>query len=122
MYSRYTPNEKGGFDRKLVRTERDSPPSEQRPLFPNVGPEPAAQPPMSDVKIPVHTAPSRREHPHPPPQRPLFTLGNLLPGDMNVEDLLIMAVLVLILMEEGASGTVVMSALLLYLVLGKLEE
>ena len=53
---------------------------------------------------------------------PPLSLRRLLPADTDLEDLLILAILVLLLMEEGESATVILCAVLAYFVLGRLED
>ncbi len=60
--------------------------------------------------------------PRGPEPWPPLSLRRLLPADTDLEDLLILAILVLLLMEEGESGTVILCAVLAYFVLGRLEE
>ncbi len=74
------------------------------------------------------TGPPGRHRPPGPPipggpePWPPLSLRSLLPADTDLEDLLILAILVLLMMEEGESGTVILCAVLAYFVLGRLEE
>lgn len=152
MYSRYIPNQSGGYDRRLVPDPpppaapapgpppgRPSPPPEP----PGSPPTPPSGPPRRPESAPVGPPPGRP----PPGPRPLFgdspvgggfrpqgpgrggpglpgglfapggPLGRLLPRSPDTEDLLILAVLLLAMKEDGAASLELLIAAALYLLL-----
>ena len=155
MYSRYIPNEQGGFDRRRVpeptngggkqtgdgaRQSADS--RQQRPQSAPGGHDPPprpAGPPAQPQRSPAAPGPAvpgafrpgpGRPRPGPPPgMRPggfqlpgaLFgsggLLGGLLPRGLDADDLLILAVLLLAMRQDGAAGTELLLAGVLYLLL-----
>ena len=154
MYSRYTPNASGGFDRRQFPDEADlrtaqgrAPPQVQehntdRPIlntssvgagFPDPPPTVAAPagagfPGSSSRPMRFRPASSRRPPPAGPgnsgtPVPPLLPggllgpdglLGQLLPHGLDSEDLLILAILVLSMKQDGAAPTELLIAAGLY--------
>ena len=124
MYSRYLPDGRGGYRRQPHRPE---PP---HPHMPQREPEP---PPPPAPQLPRPTAPPQNRRPMRQPTAPTRAgpMGRPPPGsfpggghgallrDLDAEDLLILAVLLLAMREDGASGMELMIAAGLYLVLGK---
>ena len=174
MYSRYTPNASGGFDRRQLPDEADlraaqgrAPPDggmqdaeckmqnegagngETDPSTPlrsaqddRVGAHsvrpPAPQMGGQDDRVGAHSVRPPVPHPHQPPPPPhspsqpppgihppppLFggllgpdgLLGQLLPHGLDTEDLLILAILLLSMKQDGASPTELLIAVGLYL-------
>ena len=140
MYSRYTPNEHGGYDRRelpdaedlrLAQSRPPPPaPEEHSPPPPRVRPPAEAEPgPAADAIPgcdPPHLAPSpsrrMRFRPAPPPPPPALggllgpggLLAQLLPHGLDSEDLLILAILLLSMKQDGASPTELLMAAGLY--------
>ena len=120
MYSRYIPDQRGGFVRTSVP---DRPPAPAAPQVTDAGPAPPVPPPPPGPPVPGRTGPggSRppgfRRGPGPPPGfRP--TLPGPLSGlfrRRDPEDWLILAVLVLGLLSDGADMTTALLAAGLYL-------
>ena len=149
MYSRYTPNASGGFDRRQLPDEADlraaqgrAPPSDGRQnaecKMQNGGAGNGETDPSTplrsaqDDRVGAHTVRPPVPHPpppqpppgiHPPPPPPLFggllgpdgLLGQLLPHGLDTEDLLILAILLLSMKQDGASPTELLIAVGLYL-------
>ena len=159
MYSRYTPNENGGYDRRELpdaadlRLAQSRPPppgtEEHSPPPPQVGPPAEVQPgpekrgarqpeappaagkpgpeaprfappPSPDNRRPLRIRPGPPSGLQPPP--PLFggllgpggLLSQLLPHGLDSEDLLILAILLLCMKQDGAGPTELMIAAGLY--------
>ena len=144
MYSRYTPNASGGFDRQQLPDEADLRAAQGRapPGIGDQGLEPGNQtsaergesalPPAGtrsrvqrpaggrSVRPPVPRTPGI--HPPPPPPPPVFgsllgpegLLRQLLPHGLDTEDLLVLAVLLLSMKQDGASPTELLIAAGLY--------
>ncbi len=138
MYSRYTPNASGGFDRRQLPDEADLRAAQGRASPP--------QPPdsviLNEVKNPFSSSPNTgcprpmRFRPHPPrppqPPGPGFPgssapppilggllgseglLRQLLPRGLDSEDLLILAILLLSMKQDGATATELLIAVGLY--------
>ena len=166
MYSRYIPNESGGFDRRRVQESRDQIRGPDAPARRAAGPESAERgeqdaepgrrttrpaPPRPGGHDPPprpggHDPPSRpprpqmgpsgppprpqmgpppRPRPGPPGPRfpasgflgPEGLLGRLLPRGLDAEELLILAVLLLAMKQDGAGSTELLIAAALYLLL-----
>ena len=151
MYSRYTPNASGGFDRRQIPDEADlravqgrAPPdpvilSAQKDLLRGEAENPSPNPViLSEAKnpspLPPNPRPMRfRPRPRPPqPPEPGFPgpppppilggllgpeglLGQLLPRGLDSEDLLILAILLLSMKQDGATPTELLIAVGLYL-------
>lgn len=143
MYSRYTPNGNGGYDRRELPdagdlrqaqsrppppgTEEHSPPPPPIPPPAEPRPGPAAEPrpgfdPPRFVPGPG-PEPGRRMRFRPaPPPPPLFggllgpggLLSQLLPHGLDSEDLLILAILLLSMKQDGAAPTELLMAIGLY--------
>ena len=131
MYSRYTPNQNGGYERRRV------PNRPQRPAMPPPPPEPPHPPhdeqhPPHGTQHPSHgTQHLPHEPPHlpympPSPQRPpkpqpqgglLGGLSGLLHGKLQKGDLLMLAILYLILSEDEEDSSLPLIAIALYLIL-----
>ena len=144
MYSRYTPNASGGFDRRQLPDEADlraaqgrAPPSDE---VQNVGSRVEAREsaerrdgslpsagPRFRVRRPIGAQTARPQIPqtpgiHPPPPPGFFggllgpegLLGQLLPHGLDTEDLLILAVLLLSMKQDGASPAELLIAVGLY--------
>ena len=144
MYSRYTPNASGGFDRQQLPDEADLRAAQGRapPGIGDQGSGPGNQtsaergesalPPAGtgfrvqrpaggrSLRPPVPRTPGI--HPPPPPSPPVFggLLGpeglfrQLLPHGLDTEDLLILAILLLSMKQDGAKPTELLIALGLY--------
>lgn len=95
MYSRYTPNGAGGYDRRRI-PHRPPPPDPPAPVCP-----PPPPPPLKP----------------PPPPRPPGFLTNLLPGKLDKGDLLMLAILYLVFSEEDDDRLLPLLAVGLYLIL-----
>lgn len=137
MYSRYVPNQSGGYDRRLVP---DAPPPEPGPAGPEVpsagsgipnGPPRRSAPPAG-VETPGQIFPSAGKAPSRPPSfsprppplwppggLPVFggPLDRLLPRGLDTEELLILAVLLLAMKQDGAENAELLIAAALYLLL-----
>lgn len=124
MYSRYTPNQNGGYERRRV------PNRPQRPAMPPP-PEPP-HPPHGEQHPPHGTSYLPHEPPHlpymppsPPPRPPkpqpqgglLGGLSGLLHGTLQKGDLLMLAILYLILSEDEEDSSLPIIAIALYLIL-----
>ena len=155
MYSRYTPDGRGGYQRRTVlapeeqRVNRDPPDShpgqvlpltDQEPIGtesraapaeigrppPGVSPQAAGQSRQSPgLPGPGRPRPFLPSHPSGPSGQPPEARGrqpgglfSSLLGGLDWEDLLILAILVLCLKEDGADKTVIWIAAALYLLLG----
>ena len=151
MYSRYTPNASGGFDRRQLPDEADlraaqgrAPPSAQEhntdTPIPPASPAEAGFPGPPPRPMRFRPGPPRRPQsagsglpaPQPAPSAPVGAdfpgpssvlggllgangfLGQLLPHGLNSEDLLILAVLLLSMKQDGASPTELLIAVGLY--------
>lgn len=141
MYSRYTPNERGGFERRAVPDawEREAEDvgrgSGLEREAEGRGAERAAAPihpgghdpprPRRSAQIPPYPPPRPGA---PPPGQPsgfpipgLFgpegLLNRVLPRAADAEELLILAVLLLSMKQDGADGTELLIAAALYLLL-----
>ena len=157
MYSRYTPNASGGFDRRQLPDEADLRAAQGR-APPDRGMQNAeckmqnegAGNEETDPSTPLRSARDDRAgahsvrppvpHPHqppppphspsqpppgihPPPPPPILggllgpegLLGQLLPHGLDTEDLLILAILLLSMKQDGASPTELLIAVGLYL-------
>ena len=143
MYSRYTPNERGGYDRRALPdaadlrlaqsrppppgTEEHSPPPPPIPPPAEPRPGPAAEPcpgfdPPRFVPGPGPEPGCRMRFRPAPPPPPLFggllgpggLLSQLLPHGLDSEDLLILAILLLCMKQDGAGPTELMIAAGLY--------
>lgn len=108
MYSRYIPNESGGYDRRELPDAADLRAAQSRPP----PPPPEAMPPP----IPRPRPPRQL----PPPQGPRPSggrgglLAGLLPHGLDSEDLLVLAVLLLSMKQDGAGPTELLMAAGLY--------
>lgn len=109
MYSRYLPDGKGGYRRQAQTvTQAQEPP---RPPGMQHHPEPPRPP-----------GPRQGPMGRPPPGGfPGGGIGALLRG-LDTEDLLILAVLLLAMKNDGATGTELLIAAALYLLLGNGPE
>ena len=146
MYSRYIPNGNGGFERRIVDFPSPAPPQGPgaSPPFPPAGkgpgpPGPADRPPAPGPQAgpfpqqrPV-PQPGSRPQPGPflrplPPDRPPqgvpgpprpsgFGALSALLGRIDTEDLLILAILVLLMKKDGADPMTIAIAAGLYLFL-----
>ncbi len=141
MYSRYTPNESGGYDRRALpdaadlRAAQGRPPPEapQEPReaesaleSPGEARGPLASGPRGEpqrFRPPGTTPPGGRPPrpgpgPGPPPPGGPGGLGGLLsqllPHGMDTDDLLILAVLLLSMRQDGAGPTELLMAVGLY--------
>lgn len=143
MYSRYVPDGRGGYARKPMPSEPPRPPREPpeppaphagfrpgtggpppgpqavfQPPPPNHGPMngfppgPPPRPPQAQWPRPSHSG-----RPRPIPPGPGRLLQGLLGRSLDLDDLLILAVLVLALRADGADGLTVALAAGLYLML-----
>ncbi len=93
MYSRYIPNDNGGFDRTRIEPDPASPPNEPIPAAP--------------VRIP----PRQRA------QQSSGLLSLLRPPEMETVDWLILAVMVLSLLDGGEEPLTALTAAAIYLFL-----
>lgn len=127
MYSRYTPNENGGFDRRQLPDEADLRAAQGRAPPPEAPPESRADnretepQPLSVPRFRVRRPAPVGAHivrPQPTPFGGLLgadgLLGQLLPHGLDSEDLLILAVLLLSMKQDGASPTELLIAAGLY--------
>ena len=123
MYSRYTPDGNGGYYRQRlpdVGDRRPSPP----PPEPMPGPPGQGPPESPEYREPPVGMPPKRP-PRPGPPLPPSGMGilpdlggllnRLLPRGLDTEDLLILAVLLLSLKQDGAEPIQLLIALGLYL-------
>ena len=149
MYSRYIPNESGGFDRRRVQESRDQIRGPDAPARRAAGPESAERgeqdaepgrrtarpaPPRPGGHDPPSRPPRPQMGPSGPPPRPRpgppgprfpasgflgpeGLLGRLLPRGLDAEELLILAVLLLAMKQDGAGSTELLIAAALYLLL-----
>ncbi|MBR3077854.1 MAG: hypothetical protein IKH07_08020 [Oscillospiraceae bacterium] len=157
MYSRYIPNESGGFDRRRVQESRDQIRGPDAPARRAAGPESAERgeqdaepgrrtarpaPPRPGGHDPPSRPPRPQMGPSGPPPRPQMgppprprpgppgprfpasgflgpegLLGRLLPRGLDAEELLILAVLLLAMKQDGAGSTELLIAAALYLLL-----
>ena len=133
MYSRYIPNARGGFDRRTV----PDPPTAPDPVPPPAAPDLPRQPPGDGGRAPPrpNSLPPRpnplppRPNPAPPRPGPGWgppgpppglpgldgLLGRLLPRGLDAEDLLVLAVLLLAMRQDGAPGTELLLAAAIYI-------
>lgn len=139
MYSRYTPNASGGFDRRQLPDEADLRAAQGRapPLPPEYSQNPPPDPPTPAVPGALGPSPRPMRFRPAPPRRPPSAgsgspgpsapppilggllgpdglLGQLLPHGLDAEDLLILAILVLSMKQDGASATELLIAAGLY--------
>ena len=140
MYSRYTPNERGGYDRRRVAdawdrsAELPDPGSVRERGSGHREAESAAalihpgghDPPLAvrPGQAPPHPPPRSGPTPPQPPLVPipgLFgpegLLNRVLPRAADTEELLILAILLLSMKQDGASGQELLIAAALYLLL-----
>ena len=159
MYSRYTPNASGGFDRRQLPDEADlraaqgrAPPFDEMQNAEGImhneetrNRDQGAGDGGTDPSTPLRSAQDDRAgahsmrppsphvagmpppppipHPHQPPPPPILggllgpdgLLGQLLPHGLDAEDLLILAILLLSMKQDGASPTELLIAVGLYL-------
>ena len=120
MYSRYTPDGSGGFHRQQVPEAADLWQQGRPPPPPEPPPEPDT--PATGQEAPAILPPRRAPTGHPPsgssPGRlPDLgeTLARLLPKGLDTEDLLILAVLLLSLKQDGADPIQLLIAIGIYL-------
>ena len=130
MYSRYIPNPRGGYDRRLVPDPPAEPlargnkeqatgdkrkipagPGSPGPQFPagaGVPDGPPLRPPPFSSRPPPIGQPSAILGPN-------GLLGNFLPRGLDTEDLLVLAVLILAMKQDGAGPAELLIAAALYL-------
>ena len=130
MYSRYTPNGNGGYDRRELPDAGDLRQAQSRPPPPPPEehspppPPPAAGRPGPEARPAPGSGPGGarppglRPAPPPSPLGGLSGLGGLLsqllPHGLDSEDLLILAILLLCMKQDGASPTELLMATGLY--------
>ena len=137
MYSRYVPNAAGGFERRRIPEASDlsrTQPAGRAERSAEPGPDSAPPPPAAPRRdAPPEPAAARRPGGPGPPRshaapgdrrlRPSggtglpggAPLGWLLPRGLDAEDLLILAVLLLAMRQDGATGTELLIAAGIYL-------
>ena len=135
MYSRYIPNGAGGFVQQRIPDPPPAAPDSPPPAPPPI--PPPGEPPHSATADaarlhgtrPHSSQPGRPRPPLPPtmpiapePAGPFRLLGGLLPRSMDLEDWLVLAVLVLAMMDDGAESSEILIACALYLLLGGFED
>ena len=106
MYNHYIPQSDGSFRKNSVPEQNRRPPKPQPP------PPPPPKPP--DPPKPEPCAPSA---PPQPPQSPLALLKKLLPKDMDTTDLIIIALLLLIGLEDDCDDLAPILTIALYFLL-----
>ena len=106
MYNRYVPQSDGSYRRSSIREQRREPPPE--PLSPDPRPIPG---PSEPPDCPPH--PEYR----PRPPKAGSYLRNLLPADLDTEDLLVILLLLLMTGEGRDGGNLPLLTLALYLFL-----
>lgn len=122
MYSRYVPDGRGGYQRHGIPESRpeSSPPP---PPIPSDHPQPTQPQPSRPQFMP---SPHQRPRPGNPGRPPPGTDKGFLGGGglsglfrrLDTEELLILAILVLALKEDGADRSVIWIAVLLYFLMG----
>ena len=153
MYSRYTPNPSGGFDRRVVpdppllppqsdvaaHSVRHESPAQTRDQGSRIRDQGMAECGMQDAECkmrfpaedpgphsrdqkpfspPAPPRPGGPGPPAPPPMAPPFPfslLGNLFPRGLDAEELLVLAVLLLAMKQDGATGMELLIAAGIYL-------
>jgi len=113
MYNRYIPQSDGSYRRHSVPQQRREPPYQPPPPPPN---PPCDSCPTPPTPPPPPTPPSRTEHRCPPPRAGSY-LRNLLPADLDTEDLLVILLLLLMTGEGKEEGNLPLLTLALYLFL-----
>lgn len=116
MYNHYIPQSDGSFRRSSVPDQNRRP---QKPSPPPPPPKPPEQPKPPEPQKqeptppPVHEAPCRQAQ----PQSPLSFLKKLLPKDIDTADLIIIAILLLIGVEEDCDDLAPLLTIALYFLL-----
>ena len=113
MYNHYIPQSDGSFRRNPVPEQNRRPP---KPPAPPAPPPPPPKPPEPPKPEPCPPVP---EKPCPPaqPQSPLSFLKKLLPKDIDTADLIIIALLLLIAVEEDCDDLAPLLTIALYFLL-----
>lgn len=106
MYNRYVPQSDGSYRRSSVREQRREPPPE--PPSPDPRPIPGSSEPPD--------CPPHPEYRPRPPKAGSY-LRNLLPADLDTEDLLVILLLLLMTGEGRDGGNLPLLTLALYLFL-----
>lgn len=113
MYNRYIPQSDGSYRRHSVPQQRREPPQCQPPPPPPPEPSCGTCPPPPP---PPPSAPPKPERRCPPPRAGSY-LRNLLPADLDTEDLLVIVLLLLMTGEGREEGNLPLLTLALYLFL-----
>lgn len=108
MYNHYIPQSDGSFRRSSV-PEQSKRPAKQ----PTPPPPPPPKPPEPPLPPPCPPP----QHPAPPPQSLFSVLKKLLPKDMDAGDLIIIALLLLIGLEEDCDDLAPILTIALYFLL-----
>ena len=112
LYNRYIPQSDGSYRRRSVQDQRREPPPRQPPpepvYCPGPPPPPAPPPPQPCRKKP--------DYPCPAPGAGSF-LRNLLPADLDMEDLLVIVLLLLMNGDCKNDSNLPLLTLALYLFL-----
>ncbi len=106
MYNRYVPQSDGSYRRSSVREQRREPPPE--PPSPDPRPIPGSSEPPDCPPPPEY---------RPRPPKAGSYLRNLLPTDLDTEDLLVILLLLLMTGEGRDGGNLPLLTLALYLFL-----
>ena len=111
MYNHYIPQSDGSFRKNSVPDQSRRP---QKPSSPSPPPPPPPEPPKQEpCPPPVHEP----YCPPSPPQSPLSFLKKLLPKDMDTADLIIIALLLLIGVEDDCDDLAPLLTIALYFLL-----
>ena len=113
MYNLYIPQSDGSFRRHSVPQQRRDPSQYQPPPPPPPTPEPSG---CDTCTPPPPPPPPKPEHRLPPPRAGSY-LRNLLPADLDTEDLLVILLLLLMTGEGREEGNLPLLTLALYLFL-----
>ena len=109
MYNHYIPQSDGSFRRSSVQDQNRRP---QKPPAPPPPPPKPPEPPKPEPCTPPPCVP-----PPPQPQGPLSLLKKLLPKDMDTADLIIIALLLLIGLEDDCDDLAPILTIALYFLL-----
>jgi len=107
MYNHYIPQSDGSFRRNSVPEQNRRP---QKPPTPPPSPPKPPEPPKPEPCPPPYMPP-------PPAPSPLSLLKKLLPRDMDVTDLIIIALLLLIGLEDDCDDLAPILTIALYFLL-----
>ena len=107
MYNHYIPQSDGSFRRNSVPEQNRRP---QKPPAPPPPPPKPPEPPRPEPCPPAYVPPAQ-------PQSPLSLLKKLLPKDMDATDLIIIALLLLIGLEDDCDDLAPILTIALYFLL-----